>query len=249
MKRSSTTKQQQLQLQGSSRSSSSNRTGFGVKRAPQAMLLAFVFAALTIGQASAFTRIPPPSSPSTDPRPPSPPPPPPPAAVPTSPPSPLPTTGGDDDDDGSGGFGQDQPCDASWNSTAVQYSTNLEKWGSPDCYVFTIQRLCFCTDVVRNPADVRVENGTIVSPTNYEELFLLPMKGLFDQVNDLCVKNCPDQGAARCDISYGPDGNLASAYIDRSEMIADEEISYTITNYRACPTPGNRNRRLRRTGH
>jgi Family of unknown function (DUF6174) len=139
----------------------------------------------------------------------------------------------------------------------------LAKWGSPDCYVFTIQRSCFCPDVVRNATEVQVVNGTIVSPSNYEELFLVPMDELFDQVNDLCVKNCPDRGAARCDVSYGPDGNLASAYIDRSFMIADEEIIYTITDYRTCPIPTatatvtgssgnrnrNRNRRLRHVAH
>jgi hypothetical protein len=130
--------------------------------------------------------------------------------------------------------GMDQPCDMNWNQTAVEYRQNLEKWGDPDCYYFTIQRSCFCSETIRNPVEVKVENGEIVSPSNYEELFLLSMDALFAQVNELCVRNCPDKGSARCDITYGEEGNLQSAFIDRSEMIADEEIIYDITDYRVC---------------
>jgi hypothetical protein len=148
--------------------------------------------------------------------------------------------------DGPGDFpGVDQPCDANWNQTAVEYAQNLEKWGNPDCYYFTIQRSCFCSEDIRNPTEVKVENGEIVSPSNYEDLFLLPMEDLFAQVNNLCVKNCPEKGSAQCDVTYGEEGNLESAYIDRSEMVADEEIIYDITNYRTCSENNNVRRRIR----
>lgn len=140
------------------------------------------------------------------------------------------------DDDG-GLIPENQTCDANWEQTKADYEANVATWGSPECYAFTIRRGCFCTDAIRRPARVRVENGVVVTPANSQELFLRPMAELFDEVFRLCVKDCPDRGAARCDVSYGAAGNLQAVFIDRSFMIADEEISYDIYNYTTCSLP------------
>jgi Family of unknown function (DUF6174) len=130
----------------------------------------------------------------------------------------------------------DGPCDSNWNKTAQEYRQAVEKWGNPSCYTYTIKRICFCPETITARVNIKVVNGTIVEPKNkvVDELWLSTMAELFDQVNKLCVKNCPAKGAAHCEITYGGAGNLRFVYIDESERIADEEVMYTITKYRTC---------------
>jgi hypothetical protein len=108
------------------------------------------------------------------------------------------------------------------------------RWRSQDIldYSFTFRRSCFCAPSALEPAVVTVHRGEIVSvqraadgapqdPASYYTI-----EGLFDLLQDAI-----DQGAASLSATYDSAlGYPTSAYIDRSEMIADEELGFQATD-------------------
>lgn len=94
-------------------------------------------------------------------------------------------------------------------------------------YRFTFQRSCFCAPSLREPALVNVLRGDIVS---VEDMAGAPQDpDLYYTVEQLfeVIEDAIDQGAARLSVTYDPGlGYPTSAFIDRSEMIADEELGF-----------------------
>lgn len=99
-------------------------------------------------------------------------------------------------------------------------------------YAFTFQRSCFCAPDAREPVVVSVRRGAIVSvervadgqPVDPE--FYYTIEGLFTLLEDSI-----DQGAASLSATYDSAlGYPASAFIDRSQMIADEELGFQSSN-------------------
>jgi hypothetical protein len=94
-------------------------------------------------------------------------------------------------------------------------------------YTYVFSRGCFCVEEYREPVTVTVRGGAIASvvsvaggvardPAGYSTV-----EGLFDLVQDAI-----DEDADQIRTEYDPArGYLASAYLDLSERIADEEIS------------------------
>ena len=95
-------------------------------------------------------------------------------------------------------------------------------------YQMTLTRSCFCPEDFRGPFAVSVEDET-VTEVEFQGRDLstdraLTVEALFDLLQDAY-----DQGAARVDVTYHPTlGYPMSLYIDVSEMMADEEVGYTV---------------------
>jgi uncharacterized protein DUF6174 len=99
-------------------------------------------------------------------------------------------------------------------------------------YQYTFRRSCFCTPESREPAVVTVRAGSIVSVESVatgapqDPAFYFTIEGLFDLLDEAI-----DQEAARVSASYHSGlGYPTTAYIDRSEMIADEELGFDATD-------------------
>jgi hypothetical protein len=99
-------------------------------------------------------------------------------------------------------------------------------------YRFTFRRICFCAPSATEPAEVTVRGGVIVSVRSVADgspvdpQFYFTIEGLFGLLSDAI-----DAGAAQVRADYDPGrGHPTSGYIDRNEMIADEELGFTATD-------------------
>ncbi|MEB4591692.1 DUF6174 domain-containing protein [Candidatus Thiothrix sp. Deng01] len=138
-----------------------------------------------------------------------------------------------------------QDVDAINNSgqTAAQsqLDANRQKWESQPLadYSFTLQRSCFCRGDAIRPVNIEVADGKVASATFADTGEPLPEDLDYNKltVNDLfdTIQQAITDGAARVDVSYDQQSGVpASIYIDRSEQIADEEVGFTISNFRAA---------------
>jgi hypothetical protein len=98
-------------------------------------------------------------------------------------------------------------------------------------YTFVFRRGCFCVPEVREPATVTVRGGAIASVVSVEggaprdPALFYTIEGLFGLVQDAI-----DEDAAVIRTEYDPArGFPVSAYLDRSERIADEELSFEVS--------------------
>lgn len=123
-------------------------------------------------------------------------------------------------------------CDPNWQITKAEYEANMANvWTAPTCYNFVFQRSCFCEESFIGPFQVKVRNGKVVG----KNLGQVPtMAQILATIERECISGCPDNGAVQCNISYGASGEATDVYIDKDTMIADEEISYTITGFELC---------------
>lgn len=130
----------------------------------------------------------------------------------------------------------------------TQLDANRKKWASQDIddYSFTLQRSCFCRGDAIRPINIEVRDGEVSSARyadtgelipddsqyNKQSVYNLNADGLFNLVEQ-GIKS----GAEKVDVSYDKTYGLpTSIYIDQSTQIADEEMGYTISNFRPEPT-------------
>ena len=92
-------------------------------------------------------------------------------------------------------------------------------------YHFTIERLCFCVPAFRGPATIVVRGDEPLSPpAPFEDVATVPQlhavvqTAIDDQVEDL-------------EVQYDERGVPVSIQVDPSTAIADEEISYRVTEF------------------
>lgn len=103
-----------------------------------------------------------------------------------------------------------------------------------DNYDMQMSVSCFCLispDVVGLPAvNLQVRDGVITSAVTVDGTPIDPATSLFKTVDAIFdeVQDAIDARAARIDATYHADGYPLSVSIDRSFLIADEEIGYTI---------------------
>lgn len=129
-----------------------------------------------------------------------------------------------------------------------QLDANRKKWESQgiDDYSFTLQRNCFCRGDAIRPINIEVRDGSVTSARyadtgelipddrqyNKQSVYNLNADGLFNLVEQ-GIKG----GAAQVDVTYDKTfGIPTSIYIDQSQQIADEEMGYTISNFRPEPS-------------
>ena len=103
-----------------------------------------------------------------------------------------------------------------------------------DNYDMQMSVSCFCLispDVVGLPAvNLEVRDGVITSAVTVDGTPLDPVPSIFKTVEAIFdeIQDAIDARAARIDATYHADGYPLSVSIDRSFLIADEEIGYTI---------------------
>jgi len=98
-----------------------------------------------------------------------------------------------------------------------------------DTYEMTITRSCFCPPEWQGPYTVTVEEGAVTSFVIENQSVAQgeppTVEGLFE-----LLETAYTEGAARVDVTYHEDwGYPVSLYIDKEEMMADEEIGYEIS--------------------
>ena len=104
------------------------------------------------------------------------------------------------------------------------------KWADAgfEAYEMTITRTCFCPPEWRGPYTVTVEEGAVTSFVIEDHPIAQgeppTVEGLFE-----LLETAYTEGAARVDVTYHEDwGYPVSLYIDKEEMMADEEIGYEV---------------------
>lgn len=106
----------------------------------------------------------------------------------------------------------------------------------PSRYSYTLQRSCFCSPEFTKPIKIEV-NGNSVSKATVDGLPLplerradaLTVEGLFN-----VVRKALDDKVERLDVRYDPTtGMPLSISIDRSQQIADEEMYYSTSEFKA----------------
>jgi major membrane immunogen (membrane-anchored lipoprotein) len=133
------------------------------------------------------------------------------------------------------------------SSVPQELATNEKLWKNQGVrdYDFTLQRQAFAPEDWRGPVNIQVRNGTAVSVT-YVSSGTAVTEGKFDNadtIDDLftILKNAYTgkgefkqfgKKADTINVTYNTQmGYPTEFYIDVSQMIADEEQGYTITNF------------------
>ena len=114
----------------------------------------------------------------------------------------------------------------------TELEANRQKWqsrGSRD-YTLTMSKLCFCIDV--GPFNVTVANDSVVAATRTsdgkpaEHRYLPTVTKLFD-----FIEQAINEGAVEIRVTYDPDlGYPREVVYDLSTRLADEEVTYTLSN-------------------
>ncbi len=121
------------------------------------------------------------------------------------------------------------------HETISSLEANKEKWENASIldYSFVFQVSCYCTVEYTSPKAVSVRDGNIVTVNDLaysEEIH----RGIFS-INDLFkeIEKASNQKVAVLETTYDSFyGFPAKLYIDRDERIADEEIGYSISNFK-----------------
>ena len=110
----------------------------------------------------------------------------------------------------------------------------LQLWESNgiDSYIFTQSISCFCSEEYREPKEVVVRDGVIVSVAGvaYDtdiHQSILAVDARFDYIRKSLERD-PEAFSVEYDSTSG---FPTSFYFDFSFMIADEEIGYTFTDF------------------
>ncbi|MFM2401640.1 MAG: hypothetical protein RI950_1157 [Bacteroidota bacterium] len=115
-------------------------------------------------------------------------------------------------------------------------TVNLNLWNEKKIqnYSFSFKRVCFCPLEYVGPHQIVVQNGKITSvngaPYNPAERY-----GVIYTIPELLqvIKANVDRKPVKQTLNFNPTyGYPTSVFFDFSEMIADEEIGYEITNFK-----------------
>ena len=115
------------------------------------------------------------------------------------------------------------------------YEANIEKWENASIldYSFVFQVSCYCTLEYTSPKSVSVRDGNIVTVNDlaYSEeihMGILSINDLFKE-----IEKASNQNIAVLETTYDSFyGFPTKLYIDRDERIADEEMGYSISNFK-----------------
>ncbi|MEY2760283.1 MAG: hypothetical protein RLZZ96_183 [Bacteroidota bacterium] len=131
-------------------------------------------------------------------------------------------------------------CLSLWGCETVQplddATMNLNLWNEKkiENYSFSFKRVCFCPLEYVGPHQIVVKNGKISTvngaPYNKAERY-----GVLYTIPELLqvIKENIDKKPAKQTLNFNPTyGYPTSVFFDFSEMIADEEIGYEITNFK-----------------
>jgi len=134
-------------------------------------------------------------------------------------------------------------CTSSTSSIPEELTASEKLWkaqGLKD-YDFTLERQAFAPEEWRGPVNIQVRNGVAVSVT-YVSSGEAATEDKFDNADTIdklftMLKNAYsgkgnfDQKADNIEVTYNAQmGYPATLFIDVSQMMADEEQGYTVTN-------------------
>lgn len=122
------------------------------------------------------------------------------------------------------------------------FTQNEKLWDSKNIsnYNFTLQRNCFCPEDRRGPVNIQVRNGVPTSVV-YPATGAAADPSFFSDIDTIeelfgKLKGAYKEKAARVDVTYDTvNGFPLTIYIDVSELMADEEQGYNVTNFTANP--------------
>ena len=115
-------------------------------------------------------------------------------------------------------------------------TTNLNLWKEKkvENYSFSLKRICFCPTEYVGPHQIVVKNGKISTvngaPYNKAERY-----GVMYTIPELLqvIKENIDKKPVKQTLNFNPTyGYPTSVFFDFSEMMADEEIGYVITDFK-----------------
>ena len=121
------------------------------------------------------------------------------------------------------------------NSVTIQSDSQFQKWKDLNIsnYEFTLRVNCFCTLETVGPHNIVVRNNAIqtVNGVNYDPSkhgSVKTIDQLFVVISENLAKK-PFSKTLEYDTKYYFPSNI---FFDLSEMIADEEIGYTVTQFK-----------------
>jgi hypothetical protein len=119
-----------------------------------------------------------------------------------------------------------------------ELEANRQKWraGGLTSYTMTMTKLCFCGDV--GPFNVTVINDSVVAATRVTDGRPADPRGL-PTINKLFdfIETAIADHAVRIDVQYDATRGFPREVVyDRSLNIADEEVTYTLSNVAARAT-------------
>jgi len=124
-------------------------------------------------------------------------------------------------------------CKKSDLESLTPFEQNKRKWEAleVESYTFSFQISCFCPSEFTLPKQVKVVNNTIthVNGVAYDKDTNWDIRTI-DQLFDI-IADAEKKDAHVLEVKYDPNkGYPTSIFIDYDEMIADEEVGYTLAN-------------------
>jgi len=131
-------------------------------------------------------------------------------------------------------------CVIFWGCKTVEplddATTNLNLWNEKKVvnYSFSFKRVCFCPLEYVGPHQVVVQNGKVVSvngaPYNAAERY-----GVIPTIPELLltIKTHIDKNPVKKTLNFDQKyGYPTSVFFDFSELMADDELGYEVTNFK-----------------
>ncbi|PIE00984.1 MAG: hypothetical protein CSA79_01410 [Thiothrix nivea] len=122
------------------------------------------------------------------------------------------------------------------------FTDNLQKWQQADtgAHQYETRQVCFCPQEVTRPMTVTELQGRIVNAVYADDKTPVPdnIRNSLLTVDERFaqLQEAYESGADTIDVQYDPQsGYPASVFIDQSRQIADEEVSYSISNLQRFP--------------
>ena len=115
------------------------------------------------------------------------------------------------------------------------YEANKEKWENASIldYSFIFKVSCYCTEEYISPKTVLVRDGEIIKVNDiaYSEEMHWGILSINDLFNE--IEKASNQNVALLETTYDSYyGFPTYIYIDRDERISDEEMGYSVTNFK-----------------
>ncbi|WP_419813355.1 DUF6174 domain-containing protein [Bacterioplanoides sp.] len=108
---------------------------------------------------------------------------------------------------------------------------------APENYTMRVTQQCFCHPQFSGPFDIEIRQGAPYRAVRSSDGKAIPLSWVGNEVPDLAVimrriQQAEAQAAYQLEINWSDEAGIpSSVYIDRSEMIADDEVTYRIENF------------------
>ncbi|MCX6193261.1 MAG: DUF6174 domain-containing protein [Cytophagales bacterium] len=120
--------------------------------------------------------------------------------------------------------------------TIIHATTNLNLWNEKkiENYSFSFKRICFCPLEYVGPQQVVVQNGKVVT-VNGAAYNSSQRYGVIPTIPELLltIKSHIDKNPVKKTLNFNSTyGYPTSVFFDFSELMADDELGYEVTNFK-----------------